>query len=114
MIKRTCTCGQLRLADCGKQVALAGWVHSYRDHGNLVFVDLRDREGITQVVFNPEKDPQIHRLARSLRCEWVIAVEGLVRPRGQGLENPKLPTGQIEVIATRLQILNTAKTPHLT
>ncbi|MDH7598730.1 MAG: aspartate--tRNA ligase [Sedimentisphaerales bacterium] len=111
MIKRTCTCGQLRLADCGKQVALAGWVHSYRDHGNLVFVDLRDREGITQVVFNPEKDPQIHRLARSLRCEWVIAVEGLVRPRGQGLENPKLPTGQIEVIATRLQILNTAKTP---
>ena len=111
MFKRTSTCGQLRLGDYGRTVALAGWVQSYRDHGNLVFVDLRDREGLTQVVFNPEKEPEVHRLARTLRCEWVIAVEGVVQPRGEGMENPKLATGQIEVSAHRLEVLNTAKTP---
>lgn len=111
MFKRTNTCGQLGLGDCGRTVALAGWVQSYRDHGNLVFVDLRDREGLTQVVFNPEKEPEVHRLARTLRCEWVIAVEGVVQPRGEGMENPKLATGQIEVSAHRLEVLNTAKTP---
>jgi len=111
MVKRTATCGQLRLGDCGKRVVLAGWVQSYRDHGNLVFVDLRDREGITQVVFNPEKEPESHRLARTLRCEWVVAVKGVVQPRGEGMENPKMATGQIEVCAETLDVLNTAKTP---
>jgi aspartyl-tRNA synthetase len=111
MLKRTHHCGQLRLEDAGKRVILAGWVHSYRDHGNLVFVDLRDREGLTQIVFDPETQPEAHKLARTLRCEWVIAVEGLVEPRSEGMENPKLVTGEIEVAVERLEILNTAKTP---
>jgi aspartyl-tRNA synthetase len=111
MLKRTHTCGRLRLEDAGKKVTLAGWVHSYRDHGNLVFFDLRDREGLTQLVFNPETQPEIHKIARTARCEWVVAARGLVRPRGPGLENPKLATGQIEVLVEQLEILNTAKTP---
>ncbi len=90
---------------------MAGWVNSYRDHGNLVFIDLRDREGLTQLVFDPETYAAGHKLARTLRCEWVIAAKGTVRPRGEGLENPKLPTGQIEVIVEELEVLNTAKTP---
>jgi len=111
MLKRTHNCGQLRLEDAGKKVILAGWVHSYRDHGNLVFFDLRDREGLTQLVFNPEKCPEAHKLARTIRTEWVIAAQGVVGPRGEGLENPKLPTGQIEVYVEQMEILNTAKTP---
>src|SRR4030043_1391932 len=111
MVKRTCNCGELRLEDTGKSVTLAGWVQSYRDHGNLVFFDLRDREGLTQLVFNPESQPDVHKLARTVRCEWVVAARGKVRPRGEGLENPKLPTGQIEVLVEELQILNSAKTP---
>ena len=111
MLKRTHTCGRLRLEDAGKKVTLAGWVHSYRDHGNLVFFDLRDREGLTQLVFNPETQPEMHKIARTVRCEWVIAASGLVRPRGPTLENPKLATGQIEVLVEQLEILNTAKTP---
>jgi aspartyl-tRNA synthetase len=99
------------LNDAGRRVALAGWVQSYRDHGNLVFIDLRDREGMTQVVFNPETHPQAHKLARTIRCEWVIAIEGVVQPRGQGLENPKLTTGEIEVAVDKLEILNVSKTP---
>jgi aspartyl-tRNA synthetase len=111
MLKRTHNCGELRLADTGKRVILAGWVQSYRDHGGLVFFDLRDREGLTQLVFNPEKFPEAHHLARTVRTEWVVAGEGVVEPRGQGLENPKLATGQIEVLVERMEILNTAKTP---
>jgi aspartyl-tRNA synthetase len=111
MLKRTKTCGQLRLEDVGKRVILAGWVRSYRDHGGLVFFDLRDREGITQLVFNPEKFPEAHKLAQVVRSEWVVAAEGVVKPRGEGLENPKLATGQIEVLVEKLEILNTAKTP---
>jgi len=111
MLKRTHHCGQLRLEDAGKKVVLAGWVHSYRDHGNLVFIDLRDREGLTQIVFDPENQPDAHKLARTLRCEWVIAVQGMVEPRGEGMQNPKLATGEIEVAVERLEILNTAKTP---
>lgn len=111
MLKRTHNCGQLRLEDAGKNVILAGWVDSYRDHGNLVFIDLRDREGLTQLVFNPETQPQMHKLARELRCEYVIAASGTVRPRGQGLDNPKLKTGKIEVLIDKLEILNKAETP---
>jgi len=111
MLKRTHHCGQLRLDDVGKQVVLAGWVRSYRDHGNLVFIDLRDREGLTQLVFDPQTQKEVHRISRDLRCEWVIAASGTVRPRGEGLENPKLATGQIEVVIDRLEILNRAKTP---
>jgi aspartyl-tRNA synthetase len=111
MLKRTHNCGQLRLEDAGRKVTLAGWVHSYRDHGNLVFIDLRDREGLTQIVFDPETQPEAHKLARTVRCEWVIAAEGVVEPRSEGMENPKLATGEIEVAVERLEILNTAKTP---
>ncbi|MBM4027632.1 MAG: aspartate--tRNA ligase [Planctomycetes bacterium] len=111
MLRRTHTCGELRLPDAGKKVILAGWVQSYRDHGNLVFFDLRDREGLTQLVFDPEVRPEAHRLARTVRCEWVIVAGGTVRPRGDGLENPKLATGQIEVVVDRLEILNMARTP---
>ncbi len=111
MLKRTHNCGQLRLENAGKKVTLAGWVHSYRDHGGLVFIDLRDKEGLTQLVFNPETFPDAHKEARAVRCEWVIAAKGTVQPRGEGLENPKLPTGQIEVAVQELEILNTAKTP---
>jgi aspartyl-tRNA synthetase len=111
MVKRTHTCGQLRISDAGAQVALAGWVRSYRDHGNLVFIDLRDREGLTQLVFNPEKHPDAHNVARTLRCEWVIGITGVVQPRGEGLENPKLDTGQVEVAINSIEILNPAKTP---
>ena len=111
MLKRTHNCGQLRLDDVGREVVVAGWVKSYRDHGNLVFIDLRDRYGIVQLVFNPQESPEIHKTSRDLRCEWVIGAHGKVRPRGEGLENPKLPTGQIEIVVDRLEILNTAKTP---
>ncbi len=111
MLKRTHNCGQLRLEDAGKKIILAGWVNSYRDHGNLVFLDLRDREGVTQLVFNPETHPEAHKIARTVRCEWVIAAKGVVQPRGQGLENPKLPTGQIEIMVDQMEILNVSKTP---
>jgi len=90
---------------------LAGWVQSYRDHGNLVFFDLRDRRGLTQLVFDPEIQAEPHRVARGVRCEWVVAASGTVRPRGEGLENPKLDTGQIEVVVDEIEILNMAKTP---
>src|SRR3972149_9755676 len=110
MLKRTHTCGQLRLEDAGRKVTLAGWVHSYRDHGNLVFFDLRDRYGLTQLVFNPERHPDSHKLARTVRCEWVIAARGTVQPRSEGMENPKLPTGQIEIAVEHLEILNVSKT----
>jgi aspartyl-tRNA synthetase len=111
MLKRSVNCGQLRLSDVGKKVILAGWVRSYRDHGGLVFFDLRDREGITQLVFNPEKFHDAHNQAQVVRSEWVVAAEGVVGPRGEGLENPKLATGQIEVLVEKLEILNSAKTP---
>ena len=111
MLKRTHTCGQLRLSDAGKKVILAGWAHSYRDHGNLVFIDLRDKFGLTQLVFNPVTHPQAHKLAKTVRCEWVIVAKGLIQPRSEGMGNPKLPTGQIELAVEQLEILNISKTP---
>ena len=111
MLKRTHNCGQLRIGDAGSKVILSGWANSYRDHGNLVFVDLRDREGLTQVVFDPENHPDAHKLARTVRCEWVIAIQGVVQPRSEGMNNPKLATGEIEVAVEQLEILNTARTP---
>lgn len=111
MFKRTHTLGKLRIENVGQKVTLAGWVHSYRDHGSLVFVDLRDRSGLCQLVFNPDTQPDAHNTARTLRNEWVIAATGTVQPRSEGMENPKLPTGQIEVAVEQLEVLNTAKTP---
>jgi aspartyl-tRNA synthetase len=111
MLKRTHHCNELRLEHDTQTVVLSGWVNSYRDHGNLVFIDLRDRNGLVQLVFDPEAAEDCHKVARDLRCEWVIAAKGTVRPRGEGLENPRLDTGQIEVLVTKLEVLNTAKTP---
>ncbi len=109
--KRTHNLGQLRLADQGQEVTLMGWVHRRRDHGGLVFVDLRDREGLTQVVFYPEHSPTAHAKAHDLRSEYVAAVRGFVTPRPEGTENADLPTGQIEVRAAEVRILNRATPP---
>src|SRR5215217_9776660 len=104
---RTHTCGQLRKSDVGSEVKLAGWVHSYRDHGGLVFIDLRDRDGLTQLVFDADVcGKAIHDESRKLRSEWVISVTGNVTPRGEGMTNPKLPTGQIEVRVTTMEVLS--------
>jgi aspartyl-tRNA synthetase len=105
---RTHDCNSLRKTDIGKQVTLAGWVHVSRDHGGVIFIDLRDREGLTQVVFRPEENAEGAKEARSLGSEDVIEVAGRVAARVPGTENPKLATGDIEVIPNRLQILNRA------
>ena len=105
------TCGELRLDDVGHEVTLHGWVNRRRDLGGLIFVDLRDRYGLTQVVFNPEIAPEAHAAASDVRNEYVLAVRGFVRERPQGTRNPKLPTGDIEVEARAIEVLNPAKTP---
>jgi aspartyl-tRNA synthetase len=109
--KRTCTCGELRAADIGKSVTLTGWVDIRRDLGGVVFIDVRDRYGKTQVVFNPQTDEVTHRVAGELRSEYVISVSGTVEARPQGTRNPNLPTGEIDVLAHELRILNRADTP---
>jgi aspartyl-tRNA synthetase len=101
----------LNKKDVGRQVTLMGWVHTRRDHGGLIFVDLRDREGITQIVFNPEVAAEAHKAAGDIRSEFVLAVTGKASPRPENTANPKLPTGDIEIMVTELTILNTAKTP---
>ena len=105
------SCGELRDKHVGKEVTLAGWVHRRRDHGGLIFIDLRDREGVAQVVFNPETSKESHKTANELRSEYVAKITGKIALRPAGTENLKLPTGKIEVIASDIQILNTAKTP---
>ncbi|MBW1646914.1 MAG: aspartate--tRNA ligase [Deltaproteobacteria bacterium] len=109
--KRTHHLNALRIEDQGREVVLMGWVQRRRDHGGVIFVDLRDREGITQVVFNPERSPAVHKKAHALRNEYVIAVRGQVAPRLEGMNNPNLATGDIEVFADDLRILNGAQTP---
>lgn len=108
---KTINCGDVRAEHIGKTVTLAGWVHRRRDHGNLIFIDLRDREGIVQVVFNPEHAPDAHILAEQLRNEWVIQAIGEVTKRPEGSENPSLPTGDIEVSISQITVLNESKTP---
>ncbi len=109
--KRTHTCGELRPAEIGATATLNGWVDVRRDLGGVIFIDLRDRYGKTQVVFNPQQSPEAHQLAKDLRSEFVISVTGIVERRPEGTENPDVPTGQIDVMARDLMILNRAETP---
>lgn len=104
-------CGLLRKEHVGKEVKLAGWVHRRRHHGGLIFIDLRDREGIVQVVFNPAEAPEAHKVADEARNEYVLWVKGVVKERPPGMENPNLSTGEIEVIAKEARILNPSRTP---
>ena len=99
------------LADTGKDVTLAGWVHRRRDHGGLIFIDLRDRSGIVQVVLNPRESPEAHETGTQFRNEWVVQVKGQVGTRPAGTENADLPTGEIEVNARAVQVLNPSLTP---
>jgi aspartyl-tRNA synthetase len=120
-LKRTHRCGDLRASDIGKEVVLFGWVASRRDHGNIIFVDLSDREGLTQIVFDPDVAKPAHDLAEAARPEWVIGIRGTVRSRGEqfskkegkmvSAENPKLATGAIEVVVSEATIFNRAETP---
>jgi aspartyl-tRNA synthetase len=113
-LQRTHTCGELRADDIGETVTLNGWVSRRRDHGGLIFIDLRDRSGIVQVVFDPQIDEEAHQLAHDLRSEYVIAVSGIVAQRPEGTENPEMATGEIDVRCDTLAILNTAETPPFT
>lgn len=108
---RTHNCGELNAAHLGQEVRLAGWVQFRRDHGGLIFVDLRDRSGLTQVVFVPEIAPKAHEAAHILRSEYVLALDGYVRARPEGMANSNMPTGAIEVVARSWKLLNTSKTP---
>ncbi len=108
---KTHSCGELRKEHIGAEVTLAGWVNRRRDHGGLIFIDLRDKEGIVQIVFNPETAPLIMHAAGDLRSEFVIKVKGKVSKRPAGTENAKIPTGEIEVVISEIEILNTSKTP---
>ncbi len=108
---KTNNCAELRKENIGQKVKLAGWVDRRRDHGQLIFIDLRDRSGIVQVVFNPETSKFSHEIASQLRSEFVVQVMGEVSARPPGTENTKLPTGEVEVLADNAVILNTAKTP---
>ena len=108
---RTHTCGALRASDAGSPARLAGWVHRRRDHGQLIFIDLRDRHGLTQVVIDATDSPEAHEIASRARSEFVVTVAGEVARRLPGTENPRLPTGEIELRATEVTVLNEAKTP---
>src|ERR1700720_24183 len=110
-LQRTHKCGELRAEQDGQPVVLMGWVNRRRDHGNLIFLDVRDRSGITQVVLDIEVSDEAHAKAEAARSEYVVAVKGTVRKRGEGLGNPNMATGEIEVVAHELLLLNEAKTP---
>jgi aspartyl-tRNA synthetase len=110
-LRRTHMCGALHSSDAGKKAVLMGWVNRRRDHGNLLFVDLRDRSGVTQVVINAERDAAIHQKSEALRNEYVIAVVGTVKLRDANTVNPNMPTGEVELVAEELRILNESKLP---
>ena len=109
--KRSCYCGQVSAAEIGQEVCLMGWVQRRRDHGGLIFIDLRDREGIVQLALDPDRDPDAHAKADRIRNEFVLAVRGIVSPRPEGTVNAKMRTGEVEVEIRELRILNTSKTP---
>ena len=109
--RRTHTCGELNISASGSPVTLSGWVHKRRDLGGLIFIDLRDRFGLTQLVFDPNVNQPLHDKAYKLRSEWVISVKGTVKPRAQGMANSRMATGEIEIDVEELEILSPAKTP---
>src|SRR5438552_10750952 len=108
---RTHTCGEARASLAGKEVTLAGWVHTRRDHGELTFIDLRDRYGITQVVAHAKENPPSHTALVKVRNDWVLLLSGTVLSRPEGTTNAKLPTGEVEIAATEIEVLNESKTP---
>ncbi len=110
---KTCNCGELSAQDAGRTVTLAGWVNRRRNLGGLIFIDLRDRDGITQIVANPEISPAAFTVADTVRPEYVIRVKGEVQLRPAGMENPDMPTGAIETVASQMTLLNPAKTPPI-
>jgi aspartyl-tRNA synthetase len=110
-LRRTHTCGRLRAADAGSRAVLMGWVYRRRDLGGVIFIHLRDREGVTQIVFREDLDGAVHQKAELLRSEYVIAVEGMVAPRTAATINPNIETGEVEVVAEKLWILNESRTP---
>ena len=109
--KRTHNCGELRIENVGEEVCLMGWVGKRRDHGGVIFVDLRDRYGITQVVFRPDLEAETHAVSETIRNEFVLAIKGRVEPRPEGMANPKLPSGAIDIECSDLRLLNEADTP---
>jgi aspartyl-tRNA synthetase len=110
-LRRTHMCGALRASDAGKKAVLMGWVNRRRDLGNLIFIDLRDRTGVTQVVINAERDAAIHEKSEALRNEYVIAVTGTVKLRDASTVNKNIATGEVELVAEELRILNESKLP---
>ena len=110
-LRRTHDCGALRAGDAGKRAILMGWVHRRRDLGGVLFIHLRDREGVTQLVFRSDGDPAVHARAELLGSEYVIAVEGLVERRAADTVNAAIATGEVEVVVDKIWILNTSKTP---
>ena len=110
-LRRTHTCGELRSSHAGARVVLMGWVHRRRDLGGVLFIHLRDREGVTQLVFRSDGDPAVHAKAELLGSEYVIAAEGLVERRAADTVNPAIATGEVEVVVDKLWILNESKTP---
>ena len=110
-MKPTFQCNDLRAEHIGSEAIVAGWVQRRRDHGGLIFIDLRDSSGIVQIVFNPELNPDTHKIAHEVRSEFVLAVKGKVNRRPEGTENPNLPTGEVEIPADTIEILNTSETP---
>ena len=108
---KSASCGEIREKHVGDQVTLAGWVNRRRDHGGVIFVDLRDRSGLVQVVFNPELSLETYEVADQVRPEWVLRVTGEVSRRPSESENPNLPTGAIEVMAQEAEVLNSSPTP---
>ncbi|WP_321400819.1 aspartate--tRNA ligase [Maridesulfovibrio sp.] len=109
--KRTHSCNQITAANMGEKVLIMGWVQFRRDHGGLIFIDLRDREGLTQVVFSPEHNFEAHERAHAIRSEYVVAIKGEVRERPDGMRNPNLTTGDIEIVVDEWKLLNTSETP---
>ncbi|MDD4013872.1 MAG: OB-fold nucleic acid binding domain-containing protein, partial [Candidatus Omnitrophica bacterium] len=108
---RTHTCGELKKKDVSKEVILCGWVSTRRDHGDIIFIDLRDKHGFTQIVFDPQRNKEAHQGAHELKSEFCVRVRGKVSLRPEGTVNPRIPTGEIEVDVDSAEVLSTSLTP---